>query len=156
MAIRLARAGHYVALRWTDRLTVQDADEGRRLIEATSRAEGRPVVYVSIVPPGVPFPPAPVRAAVLRAAATLRDRFSAIHLVIEGEGVMAAVVRMGAAGVIASGVSSVARLVKVHSGLDALRLHLLRAAPAERALFEALLRDVAPVDAGHRGAGASA
>lgn len=141
MAFRLAHAGHYVALRWIEPPTEQDVHEGSARLEALHAAQGRPLVYIGVIPTEIPFPGPSVRSAAARSFAAHKDRLESIHLLIEGEGIKSGIVRFALAGVIASGVSSVGRKVKVSS--DAVELlRRLDANPVERLRIERLLQEI--------------
>lgn len=141
MAIHLAHAGHYVALRWIGSPTEQDIHQGSAQLEALYLAQGRPLTYIGVIPTMIPFPGPSLRNTAAKSFAANKDRLESIHLLIEGDGIKSGIVRFALAGVIAAGASSVGRKVKVSA--DAVELlQRLDATPAERLRVQRLLQDL--------------
>lgn len=98
-------------VRWKQTCEVADVAIIRQRTEAAHREVGDRLVYVSIIPVGVPPPDAETRAALRDGTQHATTHCRSIHIVIEGEGLRRALIRSVSAGILLASRST----FKIHS-----------------------------------------
>lgn len=87
-------------VRWRERCDPADVRDIVTHTEAAHDEVGDRLVYVAIIPVGVPPPDARTRAALREGTQHAASRCSSVHVVIEGEGLRRALIRSVSAGLL--------------------------------------------------------
>lgn len=87
-------------IRWRERCDQRDVDRILKHVSAAHRIVGERLVYVSIIPVGIPPPDTETRASLREGTAAAKEFCASIHLVIEGEGLRRALTRSILAGLL--------------------------------------------------------
>ena len=87
-------------VRWRERCEASDIAYIKRDTEAAHRRLGERLVYVAIIPVGVPPPDAETRAALRNGTTHAAELCRSIHIVIDGEGLRRALIRSVTAGLL--------------------------------------------------------
>jgi hypothetical protein len=100
-------------IRWREECTAADVEEINAIIQRTNRNIGKRMIYIAVIPVGVP-PPSPEARAALREGSNQAVEFcSSVHIVIEGEGMRRALIRSVSAGLLLATRGS----FHIHSGM---------------------------------------
>jgi len=107
-------------VRWKEQCDAQDVPLIKRSVESASREIGADrLVYISLIPIGVPPPDARTRAALRDGTVHARERCASVHIVIEGAGLRRALIRSISAGLLLATRASFLIHADVRSALEA-------------------------------------
>lgn len=85
-------------VRWQERCEAADVEMIKRLTEQAHGTVGERLVYVAIIPVGIPPPDTAIRAALRDGTQHAAQLCPSIHIVIEGGGLRRALIRSVSAG----------------------------------------------------------
>lgn len=93
MAIKSARVGRVVFVRWSIQISDEDVPAFDAVMAQAKQDPGPPIFLVSLLPEGIELPPASVQKPLLKRVIRMQHACQSMHAVLEGRGVLQALGR---------------------------------------------------------------